>query len=389
MSTYEAELAKTRADVESLAALVARDARDLEKRVRLAYRQFHLASLTESDVEYNGAQRLIGAIVRDFGPQEDICLLKANLDGRFHRLWEVKEDLAMCSALAQRPAGRAVLADIAFQEGRYDEAVSTVKALISECRAWDTLARLAHWQGQLGAWEEADTLYMEAEDELTSKEMRSFAWLELQRGALAQSRGRLDKARAHYQRAANAFPGHWRTDQHLAGLLAAEGSIADAETVLTSVVARAPKPEFLQALGELLTFSGKAVAARPLLNAALSAFLASVQEGGVHYYHHLADLYGGVLELPAEAVIWARKDVGVRSNFKTQSALAWALLQSGEWAEGLEWIRLALESGVQDRGIFDTAARLFRDAGDEAQGDRYARAATAVNPNAPVFHMHH
>jgi len=70
----------------------------------------------------------------------------------------------------------------------------------------------------------------EAEEELTAKEMRSFAWLEWQRGALAISRGRCEKARAHYQRAATAFSGHWQTDAHLAELFVAEGNLDEAFT---------------------------------------------------------------------------------------------------------------------------------------------------------------
>ena len=106
--------------------------------------------------------------------------------------------------------------DIDFQEGRYEQARIALEALIDENRTWDNLARLAHWKGKMGSPAEADRLYEEAEDELTAKEMRSFAWLELQRGAVALSRGRCDKARTHYLRAESSFPGHWLTDLHMA-----------------------------------------------------------------------------------------------------------------------------------------------------------------------------
>jgi hypothetical protein len=103
----------------------------------------------------------------------------------------------------------------------------------------------------------------------------------------------------------------------------------------------------------------------------------------------LADFFADVGNQPAEAVKWARKDVALRSNFSTQSVLAWALFQSGEVAEGLEWILRALSSGVQDGGIFATASSLFHATGDAAQGDYYARAASEINPNGHHFHMHH
>lgn len=388
MTAYEAELTKTRSDIAALMAISLRDNRDPEKRVRLAYRQFHQASLTGNESDFAAVEQSIEDVIRDFGPKEDICLLKANLDGRFHRLADVRQDLQMCPSLARRHAGRSILVDVDFQEGRYEQARIALETLIGENRTWDNLARLGHWKGKMGHPEEADRLYEEAEDELTAKELRSFAWLELQRGSLAMSRGRNGKARKHYQCAAASFPGHWHTDEHMAGLLAAEGFGDEAVELLRSVVARAPKPELKQALGELLASMGRTEEARSWLDMAVVAFLVSAQQGGVHYYHHLADVYADMEGCAAKAVEWARKDVALRSNFSTQSALAWALLQNGEVADGLVWICEALASGVQDGGIFATASALFHAVGDPAQGERYARAAAEINPSGHHSHTH-
>jgi tetratricopeptide (TPR) repeat protein len=386
---YTSDLAKTRMDIAALEAISQRDRRDPEKRVRLAYRQFHQASLTGDESDFEVVNQTIAGIIRNFGPDEDICLLKANLDGRFHRLEEVKQDLWMCPSLAGRHAGRSILTDVDFEEGHYEQACAALEALLDEKRTWDNLARLAHWRAKTGRPEEADELYAEAEDELTAKEMRSFAWLELQRGAAALSRGRCGKARMHYHRAAASFPGDWQTDVHLVKLLAAEGNLDGALPLLRNVVARAPKPELKQALGELLACIGRAEEARTWLDAAAAAFLASAQTGGVHYYHHLADLYADMPGHQAEAVKWARKDVVLRPNFSTQAALAWALFQIGEVTEALEWIRGALSSGVQDSGIFATASSVFQAAGATAEAERCARAAAAINPQGHGFHILH
>jgi tetratricopeptide (TPR) repeat protein len=386
---FQEELAKTRTDIAALHAIAARDPRDLEKRIRLAYRQFHLASLTESDTEYRNTETLIDTLIGNFGAQEDVYLLKANVDSRFHRLEGVKTALALCPALRCRPAGRAIQADIDFQEGRYRQASDTVVSLIEEHRTWDALARLAHWKGKLGEFEDADRLYEEAQQELTSKEMRSYSWLALQRGALALTRGLLELCRTHYQQAEAAFPGHWRTTEHVAGLLAAEGRWDEAEVLLRTLIEQVPKPELKQALGEMLARTSRAEDARPWLDAARTAFLASAEAGEVHYYHHLVDLLGDALSQPQQAVIWARRDVSLRPNFTTQSALAWALLRAGEWADGLQWIRLALDSGVRDYSIFETASALHRAAGDEPASEHFAYLAGACHPGTPGFHLHH
>jgi tetratricopeptide (TPR) repeat protein len=389
MTSYDSELAKTRKELVKLEHICARDDRDLEKRVRLAYRQFHLASLTEDEADFATVRRTISEILCDFGPKEDICLLKANLNGRFHCLEDVKQDLLMCPSLAQRPAARAIAADIDYQEGRYEQARVQLQALVKENPTWDRLARLAHWKGKMGEMREADRLYREAEDELTAKELLLFSWLELQQGALAVSRGLYSKAHAHYKRASDSFSGHWQTDEHVAGLLAAEGDFDQALVLLRKVVARAPRPELKQSLGELLMTMGRAEEAQPWLDAAVAEFLSSAREGAVHYFHHLAHWYAGLGDRPAEAVQWARKDVALRSNFSTQSALGWSLFKNGEVPEGLVWIRLALASGVEDAGMFAAAASLFNAAGDTTRGERYARAAKEIDPASPHVHIHY
>jgi tetratricopeptide (TPR) repeat protein len=362
---------------------------NLEKQVRLAYRLFHRASLTGNMVHFEAVEAAVNETIAEFGPKEDVCLLKANLDFRFHRLREARRDLQMCPLLSGRLEGRVLLADLHFQEGRYEVACLAFENLIAENRTWDNLARLAHWKSKLGDIAEADQLYEEAEDDLTAKQMRSYAWLELQRGILAFTHGRYEDAWKHYRRADEAYPGHWHTDEHLAELMAAEGRFDQAAQLFQEVIARAPKPELQQALGELYVLFGRAEEAEPWFDRALETYLESVRRGGVHYFHHLADFYTDARDEPAEALRWARSDLEMRSNFSTQAAMASALSRNGQHSEAVEYIRLALSSGVRDVQIFSTAATLFEAAGNAAESACYAQAALLINPKHQNFHMHH
>jgi tetratricopeptide (TPR) repeat protein len=386
---YEAELARAKNAVAGLEAVCRSRPHDVESRVRLSYRLFHQASLTGNMGDFETAETAVRETMKDYGPREDLCLLKANLDFRFHRLAEVKEDLKMAPLLAGRFEGRTLLADIDFQEGRYRESRVGFEQLIEENRTWDSLARLAHWKGKMGEPGEADQLYLEAEGDLTAKEMRSFAWLELQRGVLAITHGHYEQAGLHYRRAGMAYPGHWQVDEHVAELQAAQGKFDEAVALLKSVIARAPKPELHQALGELYVRMGMPEQAQPWFDSAWAAYMESVGRGNVHYFHHLADFCCDAREQPAEAVKWARKDIALRSNFSTQSALAWALFKAGEVAEALDFIKQALTSGVRDAGIFWTASTLFAATGETGESERYASAANAINPHYSNFHMHH
>ena len=388
-SGYEAELARAKDDIAGLEMVVRARPRDVEARVKLTYRLFHRASLTANMGDFETVETELRQAIKECGPREDLCLLKANLDFRFHRLAEVKEDLKMAPLLAGRSEARALLADIDFQEGRYQESRAGLEQLIEESRAWDNLARLAHWKGKMGDPAGADRLYEEAEADLTAKEMRSFAWLELQRGVLAITHGQYEQAGVHYRRAERAYPGHWHVDEHFAELRAAQGHFDEAVALLKTVIARAPKPELRQALGELYMYMGRQEQAQTWFDEALAVYMESVRRGGVHYYHHLADFWADAREEPAEAIKWARKDIALRSNFATQAALAWALYKAGELVEALDLIERALASGVRDAGIFWTASALFEAIGESGETARYAAAANTINPRYSDFHMHH
>jgi tetratricopeptide (TPR) repeat protein len=386
---YAEELAGAESDIQKLEERRHANPRDLEKRVRLAYRLFHRASLTASIDHFAQVEICVRECLADFGPREDICLLRANLAFRFHRLRGVYEALAMCPVLSERFEGRVLVADLDFQEGRYLEARLRLEELVKEDRTWDNIARLAHWHGKLGDVGEADRLYAEAEDELTAKQMRSYAWLQLQRGILAITHGCYEDAWRHYQRAEDSYPGHWHTDEHFAELLAAEGRYEEAARLFLDVIARTQKPELQQALGELYAFTGREDEAQAWFDSALRTYLASAERGEVHYYHHLADFYADAREVPAEAVKWARRDVEMRSNFSTQAALAWALFRNGELAKAADWIRQSLASGVRDAGIYSIASTLLEASGDTAESAHYRELSLSLNPRHGAFHMHH
>src|SRR5947209_2355543 len=86
---YLKELSRAELDISTLQCRRQTHPRDLEKRVRLAYRLFHRASLTGIMADFEAVTMAIRDAIEDFGPKEDLCLLKANLDFRFHRLAEV------------------------------------------------------------------------------------------------------------------------------------------------------------------------------------------------------------------------------------------------------------------------------------------------------------
>jgi tetratricopeptide (TPR) repeat protein len=124
------------------------------------------------------------------------------------------------------------------------------------------------------------------------------------------------------------------------------------------------------------------------LNKARDGFLQSAERGEVHYYHHLADFYADVEENGLEAVKWARKDLELRRNFSTLSALAWALYRAEQFSEALELMDEALSSGAKDARLFRMAGMIYTGASPNGKGARYLEQAAELNPNLKNFHVH-
>jgi tetratricopeptide (TPR) repeat protein len=198
----------------------------------------------------------------------------------------------------------------------------------------------------MGDVADADRLYEEAEDQLTAKEMRAYAWLEVQRGFLDFVHGQFREPRSHYHRAEQPTPGYWLVEEHIAELLGAEGRYEEAAGIFERVVSVIDRSELDQAIGELYELAEQSGPAVHWKQRALSAYLQSVQRGEVHYYHHLVDYYTDVAEDGGDAVKWAYKDLQPRENFATQAALGWAFYRNGRFSDAVHWIERALASGV-------------------------------------------
>jgi tetratricopeptide (TPR) repeat protein len=379
-SAYETELTQVRQEI---AALKSGSGETLMARAKLLHRQASLSGRIEdaqtTDTAISDAMRLLG-------PAPELLLQRARLDFAYHRLSNVRQNLRLTTD--GDPRITALLADLDFQEGRFHDAQKQYEALLRTNRSWDNLARLAHLYALYGDFARADALYTEAENEVTAKEMRAYAWLCVQRGLLAFRRGRHDEALAHYQRADKAYSGYWLVSEHLAELYAAQRRYGEAVALYEKVIARAPRPEQYQALGDLYVYMGKPERARPWHEKALAAYLSSAQRGEVHYFHNLAGFYADVRKDGTEAAKWARKDLALRRNPATHDALTWALYRAGRFDEALTEMDKALAAGVKDTHLFVHAAMIYAVVGRSTESARFMQQAATINPRFESFHVH-
>jgi tetratricopeptide (TPR) repeat protein len=362
---------------------------DPERLTQYIYHLYQRGSVAGDLVQLSAVKLAIDHALPLLANPGDLCLLNANVAFRLHKLPEVEAALVAVPSVYDSNEGRLIRADLNFQQGKYREAKTGYLDVLRAERSWGALARLAYFHGKIGDVAGADRLYVEAEDQLTAKEMRSYAWLEVQRGFLAFAHGRYNEARSRYARADAAYPGYWLVAEHIAELMAAKGQYGEAVEIFQRINSTADRPELQQAIGELYEIAGDTARALGWHRSALTGYLRSTQRDEVHYYHHLADYYSDVARDGPEAVKWARADLQLRENFSTQAALAWAYYRNGQSDEACDWIDRALASGAIEPHLFSRAAKIHASAGNIEAGRTYMERATRLNPSIDRFHMHH
>jgi tetratricopeptide (TPR) repeat protein len=288
------------------------------------------------------------AALARFPTWPDLRLLRGGLALAVHRPDLARAQLAAVPDVIDQPPGRVLAADIAVFDGDYRAARAGYERAAREDPQWDTSARLAALAVATGDAAEADALYVEAEDDLTVKQLRAFAWVRVQRGDLARALGDLDGAEHLYAGADRAFPGWWYVAAHRAALALAAGRAGEAVDGYRAVLAEVDRPEFREALGTALAAVGRADDAAACHARALAEYTASAGRGEVHYLHHLAAFCADVVPDPPAAVRWAERDAGIRRNGSTLSLLGWCLFRAGRVEEARDAVAEAFALGAGD-----------------------------------------
>ena len=281
-----------------------------------------------------------------------------------------------------------LLADAATELGDYDEARKVCEELSkledSELSASPRLAKLAIIRGELDRAREWFEKGLARCAVIEPPQPEMAAWFQLQLGELAFKRGDWDEAEKRY---ASAGDGYSVAD-HVAELTAARGRTEDAIALYEKLAARVPRPEFFQALGDLNMIANRSDRAAMWFLRAEDAYLQSVKEGAVHFFHHLAGFYADSKEDGERAVEWARKDLGLRHSIHAHDSLAWAFYKNKQGTEALAECEKALATGTCDPHLLYHAGMIRMAAGDLAGGKSALQKAAATNPKFNTFHVH-
>jgi tetratricopeptide (TPR) repeat protein len=381
---------RDRAALEREGAASAGRALDPAAQVRRAGWLQRRGSLTGNPADLAEAARLIDAATATGGASDQVALLAAMLALDLHRLADARRWLA---GVRDRDLWlvAATEGDLAVQDGRLAEAGALYARARAAHAGWEVLARLASLSALRGDDAGADRLYTEAENDVDAKAMRTFAWLDVQRGRIAFARGRFDEAGLRYERAARAYGGYWLVEARRAELAAARGQGGEALALYTRVAAETPSPEVAQALGELYAYLGRPAEAAPWYQRALAAYTRSVERGEVHYLHALAAFHSDVSGDATAALRWAEADRRLRPGVAAvRDQLAWALFRAGRLDDARRESTAALAMGAPDAHALYHAAMIALGAGRSDEGAALLRRVAALDPlYTSTFHAHH
>ncbi|MFC8570573.1 tetratricopeptide repeat protein [Streptomyces sp. NPDC057245] len=266
--------------------------------------------------------------------------------------------------------------DALVELGRYDDAARAAGTADTRRPGVPVFTRYAYVRELRG---DTDTARRVLEQALAgAASPGDVAYVATQLGRLAWNRGDHRAALRHYARALAADDTYLPALEGRARAKAASGDRDGAVGDLEAVVARAPLPGPLVALGELYEARGDGAAAREQY-ALVDAWTALARAGGVDVDLDAALAAADHGDRNA-ALRAARAEWDRRRTVHTADALAWALHVNGRDREALPYARRALATGYRDAAFLYHLGMIERAVGRERDSRGHLAAALELNP---------
>ena len=317
--------------------------------------------------------------------------LRASLGSVLMAQHKFGEAAALAGKLTQEnpesPTAYGVLGDALLEIGDVPGAESSYRKLAKLSAGLPVSARFAKldWlrgntAGALSNWSHAISFSNSADE--------SLAWAHVQKGELFFRMGKLTNAEAEYHVALTLVPDYYAALDHLAELRASRGEFDRAREAFQQLAARTERPEYFQAVGDVLVAARRREEAKPWHDRALAIYATAAEGRSAGYFHHLASFYADVREDGSSAEKWARRDLEVRQSIYAWDALAWALFRKGDNAGAVDAMKKALALGTKDAHLLAHAGSIFVRAGKISEGRDFMKQAEKANPHYSDFHVH-
>jgi len=236
--TYQDELARIKSNIQQL------DPAD----PRYAYKHVQLAQLTGDFADFTKADSLLEKFPQD----RELALLHAKIALNMHDVERGANYQNDLNSHFSDSRTQELALDIALQKGQYDDGIKLLKERLNPDAEWSDLARYAYLIHKFGDSKAADKIFISAQELLSTKELKDYAWLELQRGIINLEDGQYSDALVHFESANKIYPGHWLIEEHLAETYGLLNQPQKAITLYEGVVKNSDNPMYFLALAKLL-----------------------------------------------------------------------------------------------------------------------------------------
>ncbi len=287
----------------------------------------------------------------------------------------------------ESPTAYGVLGDALLEIGDVPGAESSYRKLAARSSGLAISARFAKLDWLRGNTAGAFSNWSHALS-FSNSPAESLAWARVQKGELFFRMGKLTNAEVEYQMALALVPDYYAALDHLAELRASRGEFDRSREMFAQLAARTERPEYFQAVGDVLVAARRHDEAKAWHDRALANYAAAAEGGSAGYFHHLASFYADVREDGSSAEKWARRDLEVRQSIYAWDALAWALFRKGDNAGAADAMKKALALGTKDAHLLAHAGSIFVRAGKISEGRDFMKQAEKANPHYSDFHVH-
>ena len=275
-----------------------------------------------------------------------------------------------------------VIGDAQIELGRYDDAFATFQHMVDIKPDLSSYARASYARELQGDVPGAIADMRLALDAAGTPEDRAFAASQL--GDLSFNSGDLSGAGRYYAEAAASAQEYAPPRAGLARVAWASGDVDGAIEQFSDIVAGYPAPEYVIALGDLLTVAGRTQDA--------SAQYATVRieerlfaAAGVDVDLELA-LFDADHGNPSRAVTEATAEWHKRHSILVADALGWSLYKDGRADEALQYARFATQLGYRNALLYFHRGMIERAIGDLAGAQRDLGLARAINPHFSILY---
>ncbi len=258
---------------------------------------------------------------------------------------------------------RTVLGNIARIEGRYDEAASILRDVVTrEPRNWEAWLRLARTYEGKRAMKEAESAYRQAL-ELQPSYPGGYQHL----GAFYYNQGRYDEAVRSFQRASELAPDNYKALNNLAAVYLQQGRFPETERALRRSLQLKPNPIAYNNLASLYFTQARYSESVPMMEQAVQMGQKSATMLGslAHLYRLVPELRSKAGKASADAMEVARKQLAVNPHDTLARAdLAWLYADQGDKRAALGEIVAALKEAPKDGAVLFRSVLVHELVGD-------------------------